>query len=250
MSFTQQILCKDTQIPENEKKIIASIVERLKKMEPIQYILGETEFYSLPFFVDSSVLIPRPETEELVDMIIRDARDGAFRKILDIGTGSGCIAVVLAKHIDNAEVTAIDISENALETAKRNALRNNTEALFVKADILNDSERPEALSGNFNIIVANPPYILKSEKAEMKANVLDYEPHIALFADDEDPLLFYRAIARFASCHLESYGCIYLEINPLYSDDLLKMLAGQGFSHAEILPDLSGKKRFIKATKI
>jgi release factor glutamine methyltransferase len=249
LSCNQQILCKDKQIPENEKKQIHAIIERLKKQEPIQYILGETEFYSFPIKVNPSVLIPRPETEELVDLIIKSSfvkrhPDDSRIKILDIGTGSGCIAIALARHIPHADITATDISESALQTARTNARLNNADIRFLQSDIL---DADSLIAGNFDIIVSNPPYIKNSERRAMDSNVLDHEPHGALFVPDENPLLFYKAIAVFARSKLVPGGVIYFEINPECDTLLTEMLHREGFTDTEIIRDLSGKNRFAIA---
>jgi release factor glutamine methyltransferase len=249
LSCNQQILCKDKQIPENEKKQIHAILKRLKKQEPIQYIIGETEFYSLPMKVNPAVLIPRPETEELVDLIIKQHPDVSRIKILDVGTGSGCIAVALAKHMPHAEVTATDISEPALQTARTNARLNKTDIRFLLSDILDSDEAVSLISDGFDIIVSNPPYVRNSERQAMSANVLDYEPHSALFVPDENPLLFYRAIAVFAQKKLTGGGIIYFEINPECEALIAGMLYSNGFTNTEIIQDLSGKKRFVTAKK-
>jgi protein-(glutamine-N5) methyltransferase, release factor-specific len=274
LSHNQQILCKDKQIPEKEKDEIYSIINRLEKMEPLQYVLGDTEFYSLPLKVNPSVLIPRPETEELVDMIIKAQQSRLLRssqghcettrycerseaisalieespRILDIGTGSGCIAIALAKHIPNAAITAIDISESALLTAKENALFNNVCINFIQANILK-TEVTGLISDNFDIIVSNPPYITDMEKESMNDNVLAYEPHHALFVPNEDPLLFYKAIAEFSLHKLTPKGMIYFEINANYGSAIIEMLQKKGFTHTELISDLSGKNRFITAKK-
>jgi release factor glutamine methyltransferase len=259
LSFNRQILCKDKQISEKEKKEIYAIVNRLKLSEPLQYILGETEFYSLPVKVNPYVLIPRPETEELVDLIIKttllttkaDIQRTSSNtvaptiRILDIGTGSGCIAIALAKHIPGAIVTAIDVSEEALQTAKENALLNNTDINFAEADILTSSKTAALIPGRFDIIVSNPPYIADTEKCSMNANVLNYEPHRALFVPDKDPLLFYKAIADFALQKLSPDGMIYFEINANYGADTELMLHNKGFTQTRLIRDLSGKNRFI-----
>jgi release factor glutamine methyltransferase len=254
ISYLQQILCKDKQIPENEKERIYTITERLKKQEPIQYILGETEFYSLPMKVNPSVLIPRPETEELVDMIIKSSfikqRQGNTPiRILDIGTGSGCIAIALAKHIPHAEVSATDISEPALQTAQTNALLNNTDIRFYRSDILDTPSTLAAITGNFDIIVSNPPYVKNCESKEMSPNVLNFEPHSALFVPDETPLLFYKAIVGLACHKLAPKGMICFEINPQCDVLATKMLYDNGFMKVEIIRDLSGKNRFVFAIK-
>lgn len=280
-SYNQQLLCKDTQISEKEKEEIIAIVDRLKNREPLQYILGETEFYSLPLKVNPSVLIPRPETEELVDMIIKSPlvrshasptakshtpptaqsctsptdqshapspdANGEPLRILDIGTGSGCIAIALAKHIPNAVVTAIDISEAALQTAKKNAEINQVKIHFIQSDILNMEKAIGCISDRFDIIVSNPPYVKEAEMHDMNANVYDYEPHLALFVPDEDALLFYKVIADFALQKLTPNGVMYFEINPLCDTITADMLQRKGFAQTEIIRDLSGKNRFCTA---
>lgn len=249
LSYNQQLLCKDKQISVKEKEEIVTIVDRLKSMEPLQYIFGQTEFYSLPLIVNRSVLIPRPETEELVEMIIKSFAhvSGTPLRILDIGTGSGCIAIALKKYIPNATVTAIDVSHTALQTAKENAVLNQTEINFIQADILYTEKATSLISGPFDLIVSNPPYIREDEKSSMSANVLEYEPHQALFVPNKDPLLFYKAIADFALQKLTPEGRIYLEINPLCDIMATDMLHKKGFAQTEITRDLSGKNRFITA---
>jgi release factor glutamine methyltransferase len=240
-------LCKDKKIPENEKKTIYNIINRLKAMEPLQYILGETEFYSIPLAVNPSVLIPRPETEELADMIINSptVKSGERLTVLDVGTGSGCIAVALAKHIGNSTVTATDVSVEALLTAQKNASANGVRVGFIHSDIL-DTERALALiPGKYDIIVSNPPYIKEEEKPAMEANVVDYEPHLALFVPDSRPALFYEKIADFARVKLKPDGMMFFEINPKCDEIIVEMLHGKGFSQTEIIRDLSGKNRFI-----
>ena len=270
LSYNQQILCKDKQISEKEKVEILAIVNRLKNMEPLQYILGETEFYSLPIKVNPSVLIPRPETEELVDMIIKASNSIIARreatklphndeivflttdkslKIIDIGTGSGCIPIALAKHIPDATITAIDISDAALRTANENATLNNVNVRFIQADILNSYKISGSFFDDFDIIVSNPPYVTEKEKDAISENVIAYEPHCALFVPDEDPILFYKAIADFALLKLASGGMIYLEINANYDIAISNMLHEKGFAKIEIISDLSGKNRFISAIR-
>ena len=254
LSYNQQILCKDKQIPENEKNEIITIVNRLKVSEPLQYILGETEFYSIPLKVNPSVLIPRPETEELVDMIIKSSKVTSRKnrlplRILDIGTGSGCIAITLAKHIPDADITAIDISDEALQTAIINANNNEVKIRFIHADILNISQATDIIQGKFDIIVSNPPYVMNEEKQFMNDNVLNYEPHNTLFVPDDNPLIFYEAIAEFAIHKLATDGMIYLEINALCDLITNDMLHKKGFTNTEINRDLSGKNRFVSAER-
>jgi release factor glutamine methyltransferase len=254
LSYHQQIPGKDIKIPLNEKEQIFKIVTRLKKMEPVQYILGETEFYSIPLKINPSVLIPRPETEELVDMIIKSddvktcLKRSPFR-ILDVGTGSGCIAIALAKHIPDVSVTAIDISDQALQTAGQNAQSNNVSIRFNNSDILNTEQAVSQIPKKFDLIVSNPPYVKDDEKASMSANVLEYEPPVALFVPNTKPIVFYEAIARFAQQKLKSRGMIFFEINPLCSALIIDMLHNEGFSQAKVIRDLSGKNRFISVSK-
>ena len=223
-----------------------SILEKLKKEVPIQYLLGKTHFYGLEFDVNENVLIPRPETEELVEWIINENlnTDKTQKlKILDIGTGSGCIAISLAKNLPNADVYAIDISKKALETAKWNALNNKVNVTFMYKDIL----ELEALKCNFNIIVSNPPYVRNLEKAEIKKNVLDYEPHLALFVDDNDALVFYRKIALLAQKNLLEKGQLYFEINQYLGKEMADLLEEMNFKNIDLRKDIYDNDRMIKA---
>jgi len=227
---------------------IKNILTELKTGKPIQYILGITEFFGLPFKVNPFVLIPRPETEELVEWIILGERlkaKGERFSVLDIGTGSGCIAISLKKNLTDALVSAIDISEGALQTAKGNAQLNEVEVNFIHADILNIK------AGNtlpkFNIIVSNPPYVTLEDKKQMHANVTDFEPHTALFVPEHDPLIFYRAIADFALNNLMAEGLLYFEINENLGDETVALLADKGFKNIELRKDMSGRDRMVKA---
>lgn len=260
-------------------------LQRLQNHEPIQYILGETEFYGLPFKVTTDTLIPRPETEELVEWIIggipplKEGRGMFFkdetktpnpksqipnpkaqnspltthhsppprssldpRTFLDVGTGTGCIAISLAKHIKNATVSAIDISSAALTIAKQNADLNDVEVHFFQADILKTKTLPQ----HFDVIVSNPPYVRELEKEQMQPNVLKYEPETALFVSNEDPLLFYRAIAKLAKTHLTPNGTLYFEINEYLSEEMQMMLAQEGFTEIELKKDIFGKFRMLR----
>jgi len=251
MSLNSQILDKDKVLSENEKNLIKSITKRLAAMEPLQYILGETEFCSLTFHVTPDVLIPRPETEELVDIIIhfilsQHSENKNLIKILDLCTGSGCIAITLAKHFPEAEITATDVSEAALNIAILNAELNNVNIKFIQDDILYPSKH---YSNYYDIIVSNPPYITDIEKKLMSPNVLNYEPHIALFVPDNNPLKFYDSIADFSSLHLKPKGVLFMEINPLYSKQLTNMLNSKGFANSVLICDLSNKIRFIQTKK-
>ena len=227
---------------------ILNALEALKREQPIQYILGETEFYGLPFKVNEHVLIPRPETEELVEWIISEFRiqNSEFR-VLDIGTGSGCIAISLAKNLPNAKVYALDVSKEALKIAKQNAELNHVEVEFIEADILTcrDTELVSA-SHKFDIIVSNPPYIRTEEKLQMKNNVLNNEPHLALFVNDENPLLFYEAISSFATHKLNPNSMLFFEINEYLGNDMIRLLKEKQFKNIELKQDIFKKDRMIK----
>ena len=247
------ILCgKIEKLTAEEQKDLNHIIQRLETGEPIQYVLGEAEFGGRTFHVEPGVLIPRPETYELCQWIMEERRgkkeEGRNTSILDIGTGSGCIACTLAAELADAEVTAWDISDDALRIATENAKRNNVHVSFEKVDVLNTSllnrERPAT---GLDIIVSNPPYICNKERATMERNVLEHEPELALFVPDDDPLLFYRTIARFAAKALNPSGALYFEINPLYVSEMQQMLSKEGFSHTEIRNDQFGKQRFTKS---
>ena len=216
---------------------IKRIISELKENKPIQYILGEAEFYGLKFKVNKHTLIPRPETEELVDWILKED----FNSILDIGTGSGCIAISLAKS-SSAQITAIDNCKKALEVAKENAKLNKVNIKFCMQDILQST-----FLLNMDVIVSNPPYILESEKQNMKANVLQYEPHLALFTADKDPLLFYKKIGSLASKSLNCGGKLFFEINEQYGAEILEMLSKIGFVDIALKKDINDKDRMIKA---
>jgi release factor glutamine methyltransferase len=240
------LLDKDTHLSEIEYIQVQKIVEELKKYRPIQYILGESDFFGLKFFVDENVLIPRPETEELVDLILQ--KKIVSPKILDIGTGSGCIAISLAKNIPNAAVFALEISEKALTVSKKNAIRNNVNVTFILYDIFDDF--PKTLPEKFDIIVSNPPYILPSEKMFMSSNVLDYEPHTALFVPENQPLLFYERIADIGLKHLKKDGFLFFETNALFGKATAEMLQNKGYSSVELFKDISGNDRMIRADLI
>lgn len=243
---------KDTQLSTDDQKLLAEITQRLLTGEPVQYVLGEAEFGGRTFHVEPGVLIPRPETYELCQWIMEERRgkkeEGRNTSILDIGTGSGCIACTLAAELADAEVTAWDISDDALRIATENAKRTNVHVSFEKVDVLNTSHlNRERLATGLDIIVSNPPYICNKERATMERNVLEHEPELALFVPDDDPLLFYRTIARFAAKALNPSGALYFEINPLYVSEMQQMLSEEGFSHTEIRNDQFGKQRFTKS---
>jgi len=218
---------------------IKQIVAELKTHKPIQYILGKTEFYGLKINVNEHTLIPRPETEQLVDWILKEN----FVAALDIGTGSGCIPIALAKHTD-AKVLAIDVSEDALLIAEENAKNNEVEIDFIHQDILQTNSLQKV-----DLIVSNPPYVLESEKEKMQENVLDYEPELALFVEDKNPLIFYKKIASLAFNFLNENGKLFFEINAKFGKETIEMLVDIGFVNIELKKDMNDKDRMIKAIK-
>ncbi|MBD5299686.1 MAG: peptide chain release factor N(5)-glutamine methyltransferase [Bacteroides sp.] len=224
---------------------IDGILKRLLNYEPIQYITGEARFHGLELHVTPDVLIPRPETSELVDIIVGKAGETPDLRVLDVATGSGCIAVALARALLFPKVTALDISAPALEVARRNAADLKVKVEFIEADIF--TWTPDG--AKYDIIVSNPPYIDESERASMERNVLDYEPSSALFVPDDDPLRFYRRITQLAASALVAGGRLYYEINPRHADQLAREIAGAGFSDVEIVKDSFGHDRFITAVK-
>jgi release factor glutamine methyltransferase len=248
VGFAKKAIFRDAEVEMSgeQEKIMRISVEELKKSKPVQYILGETEFYGLKFMVDGNVLIPRQETEELVLNIIRDNKK-SNPAILDLGTGSGCISVTLAKNIPSAVVFATDISKPAQVLAQRNAFSNN-----VQIKIIEDNMLQSNLDRNqkFDIIVSNPPYVRNSEKQFMHANVLNYEPSLALFVSDENPLIFYEAIAEIALTHLVKGGILYVEINEAFGMEVVQLFRNAGLSETEIIPDIHDKNRFVKAIKL
>jgi release factor glutamine methyltransferase len=243
----------ETELLTTDAERVDSILGRLKTGEPVQYILGHTEFYGLPFKVNPSVLIPRPETEELVEWVIEiwQLAVGGWQAppaILDIGTGSGCIAVSLKKNLKNVQVSAIDISTEAIKTAKENAGLNEVDIYFIHADILNPTHLSLA-TNHYSLIISNPPYVTLDDKKQMHTNVTDFEPHTALFVPDDDPLIFYKAISDFASTHLVKGGLLFFEINEAYGEQTVELLNSKLFNNIELRKDMSGKYRMIKAIK-
>lgn len=238
----------ELELPVEHLKAINRILDELKTSKPIQYILGHVEFYGLTFKVNPSVLIPRPETEELVEWVLSLLGDKQWKagNILDIGTGTGCIAISLKKNLAGFSVSAIDISGEALQTAKENALLNDVEVNFTQADIL-DSSRYAPTATRHSIIVSNPPYVTLDDKNQMHTNVTDFEPHTALFVPDSDPLIFYKAIADFASKSLKRGGMLFFEINENYGEQIIEILNSRSFKNSELRKDMSGKNRMIKA---
>jgi release factor glutamine methyltransferase len=239
-SKSDTIIKSENELLPDFKIEFSEIVERLQKKEPIQYILMETTFYGLPFFTRRGVLIPRPETEELVDWIIKD-NENLEKRYLDIGTGSACIIISLAKNL-NGSFYAIDVSPDALREAKQNVKRNNVDVNLEQFDIL-DSD----LDGLWDVIVSNPPYVLESERKYMQQNVLAWEPEIALFVRDETPLLFYERIANQSTKVLNKNGILYFEINEKYGKETVDMLAQKGFVNIELKKDINDKDRMVKA---
>ena len=229
---------------ENEEKF-QNAIARLKNHEPIQYIMGETEFYGLLLKVNKHTLIPRPETEELVEWILTNSE---FRiqnsELLDIGTGSGCIAISLAKNHPNSKISALDISEEALKIAHENAERNKVQIEFFQTDIL----KTQSLPKQFDVIVSNPPYVRELEKKQMQQNVLSFEPDSALYVKDDDPLLFYRAISQLAKTYLKPSGKLFFEINEYLADEMSLLLENEGFKSIEVKKDIFGKNRMIKCS--
>lgn len=242
----QFLLCKDKELSGKEKEQIHNIIKRLIKYEPIQYIFGLTDFYGFEFEVNPSVLIPRPETEELVELIVHDYPKKPV-DILDVGTGSGCIAITLRRLLAKSQVSALDISPEALKVAKRNAIRNRVQLTFYEKDILQPSATADSIPEEFDVIVSNPPYVMEKEKAEMEKNVLDYEPSLALFVPNDNPLLYYHNITRFAEQKLKKKGYLYFEINSQLGTQIVDMLRQMEFKNIELIQDLSGKDRFVKA---
>ena len=243
---TADIYCgKVTQLSPNDQAELEKIMLRLEKAEPVQYVLGIADFCGRQFHVAPGVLIPRPETAELCQLI---AKDGG-RNILDIGTGSGCIAITLALDIPNSTVTAWDISDTALSIAKGNAKSLGANVVFEHQDALSLSHLLTSSPSQWDVIVSNPPYICRKEADEMEENVLKYEPDTALFVPDDDPLLFYRHIMNYAQSSLKSGGRLYFEINPLYADSIVEQLQQLDFTDVDKINDQFAKARFIKAIK-
>lgn len=229
---------------ENEDPLFFAL-SQLKQERPIQHILGKAHFCELEFRVDENVLIPRPETEELVYWIINEVQKGDPReevKILDIGTGSGCIAISLAKNLPNAKAYALDISKKALQIAGENAMDNGVDIVFLEADILS----LEGFKDKFDVIVSNPPYVRELEKLKMKNNVVEHEPGLALFVSDGDPLIFYKKITRFSLSHLKKGGVLFFEINQYLGEEMKQLLEAENFSEIELRKDMFGNDRMLK----
>tara|TARA_B100001109_G_scaffold73932_1_gene60513 strand:+ start:36 stop:878 length:843 start_codon:yes stop_codon:yes gene_type:complete len=236
------LLADEIYLNESNQNLFSRALERLKTNEPIQYVLGKTNFMDLEFKVNSSVLIPRPETEELVRLMLKEDLNG--KEILDIGTGSGCIAVSLAKNLPNSKVSALDVSRDALEVAKENAKLNNVSIEFIHADIFEYKSQKK-----YDVIVSNPPYVLESEKMFMKQNVLGFEPELALYIDDIIPLKYYESIINFSLNNLNSQGQIFFETNENYKDELNKLAQNYEYNIIEFKLDNHNKNRFLILSK-
>ena len=247
LSMTQLLAERDLSLTEEQQKWYDEAIVRLKNNEPIQHILGYSEFYGRKLKCDRRALVPRPETEELVDWII--SMHNAQCTILDIGTGTGCIALSLAKELPLAKVTALDISIDALSLAHENAeMLEVGNVDFAEGDILNMDDEHCVAREKYAVIVSNPPYVRECEKAEMEANVLEYDPHAALFVSNENPLIFYRSIGEFGLSHLEKDGALYFEINQYLSQETCDLLVAMGYKNVELREDINGNARMVKAT--
>lgn len=253
ISRIQLVLNPEITITKAEQNPIFDALNRLKNQEPIQYILGETTFYNLPIKVDKNTLIPRPETEELVHWLIQDFTKNQHEKapqILDIGTGSGCIAIAMAKNLPNAKIYALDVSKNAIDKAVENAKLNQVTISFFHADILNYQSLSNELKNiKFDAIVSNPPYVRNLEKLQIKPNVLNNEPHLALFVKDENPLQFYQAIAQFSNTNLKPKGKLYFEINEYLGEEMVSLMQANNFEDIILKKDIFDKNRMLKAVK-
>jgi release factor glutamine methyltransferase len=245
-SRTDVLIDKEVADYESKADELDQIIERLLNKEPIQHILGNTEFYGRKFLVNKNVLIPRPETEELIHLIITADKSLKEGKIVDIGTGSGIIPITLKKELPENNLLGIDISHAALATAKRNAQLNNVEVEFIEDDILNSESDYLAHS---DIVISNPPYVTNSERKIMDAKVLEYDPALALFVEDDDPLLFYRVIAEKAYDKLNVGGKLYFEINEQFGDEVVKLLTKYKYKNITLIKDMQGKNRFTSAIK-
>ena len=245
LSKIDVILKSDFEVKSENQLFFKSAIQELKEEKPIQYIIGSTDFYGLSFKVTEATLIPRPETEELVDWIMKDHSDKNKLSILDIGTGSGCIPICLAKNLPKGSISTLDVSEEAIKVAQENAKMNEAVVEFINDDILTYSSD----SNKYDVIVSNPPYVRHLEKPEIKKNVLAYEPHLALFVEDSDPLIFYRKIAEFAIENLTNNGVLYFEINQYLGQETVNLVKSYGFTSVELRKDLSGNDRMLKASR-
>ena len=250
MPRMEQVKSKQSYLTCGQLETIDSITERLKKNEPIQYVLGEAWFAGMKFKVNKNVLIPRPETEELVDWIVKENAQHAMINVqfsmIDIGTGSGCIPIAIKKKLPDANISAIDVCSEALFTATENAIEHNTEVDFILLDFLDEEKWKEL--GQFDIIISNPPYVRQSEKENMHIRVKEFEPHKALFVPDNNALLFYKKLSDFSLKHLKQGGSLFVEINESLGDAIIKLFRDAGFVNIELKKDMQGKDRMIKAS--
>lgn len=247
-SRTEILQKKEENINQSDLLKLYDYCKKLKKHIPLQYLLGETLFYNLKFKVNEQVLIPRPETEELIELILKEV--SAPKSILDIGTGSGCIAITLKKNLPHTSAHGCDISTSALEVAIKNAALNHTNVLFFEASVLLSGDIEKKSKTTFDMIISNPPYIKSSEKIQMEKQVLEHEPHLALFVEGADEIIFYKKIVDLCDTCLNTKGMLYFELNPLTADDVKTyVLNSQLFSSVDIIKDMSGLKRFMKAQK-
>ncbi len=244
-----RVMNKEVTLSPEKEKLLSFYTKALLTHKPVQYVLNEAWFYGMKLYVDENVLIPRPETEELIEWVSEDMRQSASPiTMLDVGTGSGCIALALKNKLPFAEIFACDISEPALTVARRNALLLNKDIHFIHCDFLKNEA-----SANLplvNIIVSNPPYIPVQDKSGMHPNVLMYEPHLALFAADHDPLIFYTAIADFAATNLKNGGAVFVEIHEQMGNDVRKLFLQKGFNAFELRRDMQGKERMIRVSRV
>jgi release factor glutamine methyltransferase len=250
LSPAKRVLSANALVEADKISLMDEALSKLLRNVPLQYVIGEVCFMDMQFVVNSSVLIPRPETEEMVSLILKQysKRNPENRlNILDIGTGSGCIPVAIKRHIPESDVSSIDISKDALIVATENAVKNGADINFIHGDIL-DQTQWETLS-QFDIIVSNPPYVTYAEKSLMQLNVLDHEPHMALFVPDDDPLIFYQEIIALAKLKLYEAGSLWFEINEMFAEELRNMALNQGFKEVNIIFDFHGKSRFLQCLK-
>lgn len=242
-----RIVYKDLPVTEDQQKQLKKIGNELSDNRPIQYVLGEAWFMEMKLLVNESVLIPRPETEELVEWILTDIKQSGIKNfsLIDIGTGSGCIPISLKKNIPEATIAAIDVSADALQVAKINSLQQKAAIDFLNLDFLNENEWNQL--GKYDVIVSNPPYVKRSEEAAMANNVIKYEPHLALFVTDEDALIFYKKIAKFSQKHLKPGGSVYVEINEALGEQVAQLFKKKEFNDIILKKDMHGKDRMVKA---
>jgi release factor glutamine methyltransferase len=249
-SDTDFILNQESRLSESDLLFVRSVINRILKGEPFQYILGETDFFGLTFFCSPSVLIPRPETEELVQEILNAVNRSSSLKIVDLCTGSGCIGISLAKKLPQATLLLTDVSQEALELARKSADLNQVKVEFLTHDIVKEGSFDSFQKHSYDVFVSNPPYIPLDDKAQMKAHVLEHEPEMALFVDDVDPIIFYKEIIKLADKKLEKGGLLFFELHESFGNEVKECIQLFGFEEIEIRNDLQGKSRMLKAQKV